>query len=96
MIEKLFKELENIKQENKELKDSIGILNKRIEKLERNNKIEKSFINKNKHTIEKANNMINLNINHDEDEDPIKIELLLQYLLFLQEILFLLLLINQL
>ena len=41
------------------------------EKLER-------FINKHKYTIEKINNMINLNINYDEDEDPIKIELLLQ------------------
>ena len=40
MIEKLFKEFENIKQENKELKDSIGKLNKRIEKLEKNNKIK--------------------------------------------------------
>ena len=51
MIEKLFKEFENLKQENKELKDrfenlkqenkelkdSIGKLNKRIEKLEKNN-----------------------------------------------------------
>ena len=36
IIEKLFKEVENIKKENKELKDSIGILNKRIEKLEKN------------------------------------------------------------
>ena len=35
MIEKLLKELENIKKENKELKDSIGILNKRIEKIEK-------------------------------------------------------------
>ena len=51
MIEKLFKEFENfkkenkelkdrfenLKKENKELKDSIGKLNKRIEKLEKNN-----------------------------------------------------------
>ena len=35
MIERLLKELENIKKENKELKDSIGILNKRIEKIEK-------------------------------------------------------------
>ena len=41
-------------------------------------RLEKSNINKNKYTIEKTNNMINLNIKHEEDEDPIKIELLLQ------------------
>ena len=35
MFEKILKELENIKKENKELKDSIGILNKRIEKIEK-------------------------------------------------------------
>ena len=40
MIEKLFKELENIKKENKELKECIGKLNERIYKLEKNNKIK--------------------------------------------------------
>ena len=40
MIEKLFKEFENLKQENKELKDSIGKLNKRFHKLVKNNKLK--------------------------------------------------------
>ena len=46
-------------------------LDKCKERLER-------FINKNKYSIEKTNNMINLNIKREEDEAPIKIELLLQ------------------
>ena len=45
MIEKLFKELENIKKENKELKDCIGKLNKRMKKIE-DKEIEEN--NKNK------------------------------------------------
>ena len=61
---------ENLKQINKYFKQ-FDWLNECKEKLER-------FINKHKYTIEKINNMINLNINYDEDEEPIKIELLLQ------------------
>ena len=76
MIEKLFKELENIKKENKELKDSIGILNKRIEKIENNNKIKEienrieklegfHYIKKNKHKIElKSCNLKNITSIH--------------------------------
>ena len=45
MIEKLLKELENIKQENKELKDCIGKLNERMKKIE-DKEIEEN--NKNK------------------------------------------------
>ena len=61
---------ENLKQINKYFKQ-FDWLNECKEKLER-------FIYKHKYTIEKINNMINLNIIYDEDEDPIKIELLLQ------------------
>ena len=46
MIQKLFKELENIKKENKELKESISTLNKRIETIE--DKVIEKDDNKNK------------------------------------------------
>ena len=57
---------ENLKQINKYFKQ-FDWLNECKEKLER-------FINRHKYSIKKINNMINLNINYDEDEDPIKIE----------------------
>ena len=81
MLEKLFKELENIKKENKELKDSIGILNKRIEKIEKNNKIKEIEIEnrieklegfhyiKNKHKIQiKSSNLKNINSIHSHND----------------------------
>ena len=64
MIEKILKELENIKKENKELKDSIGILNERIEKLEgfhyidNEHKIQLNNL-KNIKSIKSHNNWIN-------------------------------------
>ena len=78
MIEKLFKEFENLKKENKELKDSIGILNKRIEKLEKNNKIkdienrieklEGFHYIKDKHKIQlKSCNLKNINSIHSHN-----------------------------
>ena len=80
MIERLLKELENIKKENKELKDSIGVLNKRIEKIENNNKIKKIEIEnrieklegfhllKDKHKIQlKSCNLKNINSIHSHN-----------------------------
>ena len=76
MIEKLFKEFENLKKENKELKDSIGKLNERIEKLEKNNKIKEienrieklegfHYIKQDKHKIQlKSCNLKNINSIH--------------------------------
>ena len=72
MIEKLFKELENITNENKELKDCISILNERIVKIEKNNKIKEienriekleGFLYiKDKHKIQlKSSNLKNIN-----------------------------------
>ena len=62
--------LENLTQKNDYFRQ-FKSLDKSKEKLEK-------LINKKKYTIKKINNMINLNIIYDEDEDPIKIELLLQ------------------
>ena len=80
MIEKLFKEFENLKKENKELKDSIGKLNKRIEKLEKNNKIKEienrieklegfHYIKQDKHKIQlKSCNLKNINSIHSHKD----------------------------
>ena len=66
MIEKLFKEFENLKKENKELKDSIGELNKRIEKLEKNNKIKDTTLSltKQESTIGLSNQNSDLEFNY--------------------------------
>ena len=58
MIERLFKEFENIKKENKELKESVGKLNKRIEKLENNNQILKKENKELKDSIDILNKRI--------------------------------------
>ena len=80
IIEILFEELENLKKENKKLKDSIGILNERIEKIEENNQnkikkmenrienLEKLHLLKDENKQLKICNLKNINIIHSHKD----------------------------
>ena len=77
MIEKLFKELENIKKENKELKECIGKLNERMKKIEENEEqIKNEETVKNEEPIQNEEPVKNEEINKEEEIKKLDEEIL--------------------